>query len=43
VFTIESGREASEQKGHRGELTSLAGLRNLLQKSEPKRDDADKS
>lgn len=43
VFTIESGREAAEQKGHRGELTSLAGLRNLLQKSEPKPDDGNKS
>lgn len=38
VFTIESGREASEQKGLRGELTSLAGLRNLLSKSAPKGD-----
>lgn len=37
VFTIESGREAAETKGHRGELTSLSGLRNLLQKqAEPK-------
>lgn len=43
VFTIESGREAAEQKGHRGELTSLAGLRNLLQKSEAKPDDDTKS
>jgi predicted RNA-binding protein with RPS1 domain len=39
VFTIESGREAAEQKGLRGELTSLAGLKSLLAKGS-KPDDA---
>lgn len=32
VFTVESGKEAAETKGRKGELTSLAGLRALLQR-----------
>ncbi len=46
VFTIESGRSAQEATGHRGELTSLASLKNLLGKPaeptaapEPKKDE----
>lgn len=32
VFTIESGSAHVEQKGHKGEFTSLASLRSLLQR-----------
>jgi uncharacterized protein len=35
VFTVESGKEAAETKGRKGELTSLAGLRALLQRGQP--------
>ncbi|MEY4674174.1 MAG: ribosomal protein [Planctomycetota bacterium] len=38
VFTIESEREVQETKGHKGEITSLGGLRALLQKNQPKDD-----
>ena len=30
VFTVESDRQVEESRGHKGELTSLEGLRNLL-------------
>jgi len=36
VFTIESEREVHETKGKKGEITSLGGLRALLQKNQPK-------
>ncbi len=36
VFTIESEREVQETKGKKGEITSLGGLRALLQKNQPK-------
>ncbi len=35
VITVDSGREVTETKGHKGELTSLAGLRALLRKEPP--------
>jgi len=35
VITVESGREVEEVKGHKGELTSLASLKALLDKDQP--------
>ena len=32
MFTIESGMPLNAKKGHKGELTSLSGLRDLLGK-----------
>jgi hypothetical protein len=33
VFTVESEKEVAQTKGRKGELTSLASLRALLDKS----------
>lgn len=40
VYTVESERVVQEQKGHKGEMTSLSSLRDLLRRAEPKTDDA---
>ncbi|MBK8100340.1 MAG: helix-hairpin-helix domain-containing protein [Planctomycetes bacterium] len=32
VITVDSGREVAETRGHKGEITSLSGLRSLLAK-----------
>ncbi len=40
VITVDSEREVVEQKGPKGELTSLAGLRALLRKDPPSSDPA---
>ncbi len=34
MFTVESGMPLNAKKGHKGELTSLSGLRDLLGKEE---------
>jgi hypothetical protein len=35
TYTIESEKQVAETRTHKGELTSLAGLRALLQRAEP--------
>ncbi|GAB4138905.1 MAG: Tex family protein [Planctomycetota bacterium] len=39
IYTVESGKEVAETRGRKGELTSLAGLRALLRKTEPEAED----
>ena len=38
VITVESGKQSEQSLGHKGELRSLSGLRNLLSKEDSKKD-----